>query len=110
MRYGKIQPVAADTKHMPVRSMPQYRKNTRCKPINGDLSAMVASQPIDYQTIFQHAPVGMCISQHRVIHACNDALARMFGYRRDALVGQSFAVLYPSLDEFERTGARIVPV
>jgi PAS domain S-box-containing protein len=71
---------------------------------------MSASLPIDYQTIFQHAPVGMCVSQHRIIHACNDVLAKMFGYLASELVGQSFRVLYPTLDEFERTGARIVPI
>ncbi len=71
---------------------------------------MIESQAIDYESIFQHAPVGMCISQHRIIHACNDALAHMFGYEHEALVGQSFLVLYPSSDEFERTGARIVPI
>lgn len=71
---------------------------------------MSGKQANDYETIFLHAPVGMCISQHRVIHACNFALARMFGYEREDLVEQSFLVLYPTLDEFERTGARIVPI
>jgi PAS domain S-box-containing protein len=71
---------------------------------------MSAPLSIDYETIFRHAPVGMCVSQHRVIHGCNDALAEMFGYQASDLVGQSFKVLYPTLDEFERTGARIVPI
>jgi len=71
---------------------------------------MSVSPSIDYQTIFQNAPVGMCVSRHRVIHACNDMLAAMFGYRASELAGQSFRVLYPTLDEFERTGARIVPI
>jgi PAS domain S-box-containing protein len=71
---------------------------------------MRADLPIDYESIFLHAPVGMCVSRHRVIHACNDALAAIFGYKPDALIGQSFRVLYPTLDEFERTGARIVPI
>ncbi len=71
---------------------------------------MSETQPIDYETIFLQAPVGMCISQHRIIHACNQSLAKMFGYACEALVGQSFLVLYPTLDEFERTGARIVPI
>jgi PAS domain S-box-containing protein len=65
---------------------------------------------IDYETLFRRAPVGMCISQHRVIHACNEAMAIMFGYAEADLVGQSFRILYPTLDEFERTGARIVPL
>jgi PAS domain S-box-containing protein len=52
----------------------------------------------------------MCISQHRIIHACNETLARMFGYQAEELIGKSFLVLYPTPDEFERTGARIVPI
>lgn len=71
---------------------------------------MSGSLTIDYETIFRQAPVGMCISQHRIIHACNETLARMFGYQADELVGKSFLVLYPTPDEFERTGARIVPI
>lgn len=71
---------------------------------------MTISVRIDYESIFQHAPVGMCISQHRVIHACNNALASMFAYAKDALSEQSFSILYPSYVEFERTGARIVPI
>jgi PAS domain S-box-containing protein len=71
---------------------------------------MDASQLINYETIFMHAPIGMCVSQNRVIKACNQALADMFGYESNALVDQSFSVLYPSPDEFERTGARIVPI
>jgi PAS domain S-box-containing protein len=71
---------------------------------------MNASPPIDYETIFMQAPIGMCVSQHRLIRVCNQALADMFGYQCGALTGQSFSVLYPTLDEFVRTGARIVPI
>ena len=71
---------------------------------------MNASQLINYETIFLHAPVGMCVSQNRVIKACNRALIKMFGHHSEALIGQSFSVLYPTPDEFERTGARIVPI
>lgn len=71
---------------------------------------MSAPFQIDYEIIFRQSPVGMCVSQHRVIRACNTALATMFGYRPEQLVGQSFRVLYPTVDEFERTGARIVPI
>jgi PAS domain S-box-containing protein len=71
---------------------------------------MTAPLSINYESIFLHAPVGMCVSGNRVVHACNDALARMFGYKADELIGQSFRVLYPTMDEFERTGARIVPI
>ena len=65
---------------------------------------------IDYESIFLHAPVGMCISENRVIQSCNEALASMFGYARGQLQGQSFMVLYPTMDEFLRTGDRIIPI
>lgn len=65
---------------------------------------------IDYEMIFQHAPVGMCVSRDRVIQTCNGALAAMFGYPPARLHGQSFAVLYPTMDEFLRTGDRIIPI
>ena len=65
---------------------------------------------IDYEMIFQHAPVGMCISRDRVIQACNGALAAMFGHPAGHLTGSSFSVLYPTMDEFLRTGDRIIPI
>ena len=71
---------------------------------------MNPSYAIDYETIFQQAPVGMCISINRVIQSGNLALAEMFGYAQGQLDGQSFAVLYPTMDEFLRTGERIIPV
>lgn len=64
----------------------------------------------DYRSAFELAPVGLVISRHRVIVDCNLALAEMFRTEREALVGESFRVLYPSADEFERTGERITPV
>ena len=74
-----------------------------------DPSQVNPSYAIDYEMIFQHAPVGMCISSNRVIQSSNIALAAMFGYDQGILDGQSFAVLYPTMDEFLRTGDRIVP-
>lgn len=65
---------------------------------------------IDYQTAFQLAPVGLVLSRERIIEDCNDEVCRIFGTTREALVGQSFQVLYPTPDEFERTGARIAPI
>jgi PAS domain S-box-containing protein len=68
-------------------------------------------QPIiDYESIFLHAPVGMCISENRTIQTSNEALAAMFGYPRAQLDGLSFLALYPTMDEFLRTGDRIIPI
>jgi PAS domain S-box-containing protein len=65
---------------------------------------------IDYQAAFDFAPIGLALSRERVMVDCNQALCEMFGASREVLVGQSFAVLYPSLQEYERTGARIAPL
>ncbi|MBP0620425.1 PAS and helix-turn-helix domain-containing protein [Cupriavidus consociatus] len=65
---------------------------------------------IDYRTAFQFAPVGLVLSRERVIEDCNEEVCRIFGTTREALLGQSFQVLYPTADEFERTGARIAPI
>jgi PAS domain S-box-containing protein len=71
---------------------------------------MNETHAIDFEMIFQYAPVGMCISVNRVIQSCNDAVSSMFGYAHGELDGQSFQVLYPTMDEFLRTGDRIIPV
>ncbi len=65
---------------------------------------------IDYQLAFDMAPVGLALSRNRNIVDCNQTLCDMFGTERDQLIGQSFQVLYPSADEYERTGARISPL
>jgi PAS domain S-box-containing protein len=62
----------------------------------------------DYRTAFEQAPIGLVLSRQRLIVDCNRQLQAMFRAGRDALVGRSFEVLYPSPDEFERTGLRIV--
>jgi PAS domain S-box-containing protein len=65
---------------------------------------------IDYRLAFEMAPVGLVLSRDRAIVDCNRAVCDMFGTSPAQLAGQSFQVLYPSADEFERTGARIAPV
>lgn len=65
---------------------------------------------INYQLAFEMAPVGLALSSNRTIMDCNQRLCDMFGTTREQLIGQSFQVLYPSADEFERTGARISPI
>ncbi|MES2994266.1 MAG: LuxR C-terminal-related transcriptional regulator [Pseudomonadota bacterium] len=63
---------------------------------------------LDYRTAFDLAPIGLVLSRNRLMVDCNRELLEMFGATRDALVGQSFELLYPSHSEFENTGARIV--
>ena len=90
----------------------QYRRTTGQSNLQGAsrLHALHPTYALDYETIFHYAPVGMCISVDRVIQSANEALASMFGYPPAMLAGQSFLVLYPTMDEFLRTGDRIVPI
>ena len=64
---------------------------------------------VDYRTAFEQAPVGLVISRDRLMLACNQQLLAMFGAQHESqLTGRSFELLYPTHEEFERTGARIV--
>jgi PAS domain S-box-containing protein len=71
---------------------------------------MGTDTPIDYRAAFDFAPIGLALSRNRHMVDCNQALCDMFGTSRAQLVGQSFALLYPSLAEYERTGERIAPL
>lgn len=65
---------------------------------------------IDYRLAFDLAPVGLALSRERFMVDCNQALCDMFGATREQLVGESFQILYPSADEYERLGARMTPL
>lgn len=67
-----------------------------------------AAPELDYRSAFDLAPIGLVLSRHLLIVDCNRQLLAMFGTTRDALIGRSFELLYPTPAEFERTGARIV--
>lgn len=49
---------------------------------------------------FTYAPIGIVITENRVIRDCNPMFATIFGYERQELRGQTFAMLYPSDEEF----------
>jgi PAS domain S-box-containing protein len=68
----------------------------------------VAVPDLDYKVAFDLAPIGLVLSRNRLMVDCNQQVLEMFGAARDQLVGRSFEVLYPTHDEFERTGQRIV--
>lgn len=65
---------------------------------------------VDYRMAFELAPIGLVLSRNRAIVDCNQRVCEMFGATREQLVGQSFRVLYPSADEYERMGQRITPI
>lgn len=65
------------------------------------------AEDLDYRTAFEQAPIGLALSRARQMVDVNHEALAMFRARPDQLVGRSFEVLYPTLEEFERTGARI---
>ena len=65
---------------------------------------------VDYRLAFDMAPVGLVLSSHRIMVDCNRHFCEMFGASREVLMGQSFRLLYPSADEYERIGERLVPI
>ncbi len=71
------------------------------------MPAAMDTLALDYRVAFEQAPVGLVLSRHRLMIDCNHELLQMFGAERDQIVGQSFEVLYPTADEFQRTGQRI---
>ncbi|HNU11839.1 MAG TPA: PAS and helix-turn-helix domain-containing protein [Rubrivivax sp.] len=64
--------------------------------------------PLDYRVAFEQAPVGLVLSRNRLMIDCNRELLAIFAAEREQVVSRSFEVLYPTADEFERTGERIV--
>ena len=65
---------------------------------------------VDYRLAFDMAPVGLVLSRNRTMIDCNRQVCEMFGASREVLIGQSFQILYPSADEYERLGARMTPI
>ena len=82
----------------------RYVKLTKANP---DMPLSQALD-LDYRTAFEQAPVGLVLSRHRLMVDCNAEMLAMFGAEREQLIGRSFEVLYPSAEEFERTGERIL--
>lgn len=51
---------------------------------------------------YETAPVGIVMTEHRVIRGCNTSFAQMLGYQKEELLGQSFRLLYDTTAEFEQ--------
>ncbi|WP_245729323.1 PAS and helix-turn-helix domain-containing protein [Salinihabitans flavidus] len=55
---------------------------------------------------FTHAPVGLVVTENRVIRDCNNTFAAMFRYERGELRDRLFDFLYPSEEEFVNIRSR----
>lgn len=51
---------------------------------------------------FDAAPVGLVLTENRVIRACNALFCTLSGHPQSALIGQSFRLFYDSDAEFDR--------
>ena len=54
------------------------------------------------QLAFDNAPMGLALTEHRIIRSCNETFAEMFGFRKEDLIGQSFRRLYGTEQEFHQ--------
>ncbi|MDF1855362.1 PAS and helix-turn-helix domain-containing protein [Pseudooceanicola sp.] len=68
-------------------------------PANPELMAVEAQKALI--TAFDQAPVGLVLTEDRIIRICNATFADLFGWPREALNGQSFRLLYETEQEFE---------
>lgn len=69
---------------------------------------MTVASAVDYRTAFEQAPIGLALSRERQMVDVNREALAMFRAEPAQLVGRSFEVLYPTAEEYERTGARII--
>lgn len=46
------------------------------------------------------APIGIFVTENRIIRSCNKCFADMFGYSIEQLENSSFKILYPTNEEF----------
>jgi PAS domain S-box-containing protein len=79
-----------------IRSAPETGEDISTCFETGDFAALA----------YAHAPIGLVVTENRVIRDCNFAFAAMFGYRPDDLRDQLFARLYPSHAEFSNVRDR----
>lgn len=55
---------------------------------------------------FEHAPVGLCMLENRIIRGCNRAFGVMFGEDPARCIGVSFGEFYASPEDFQTIGER----
>lgn len=73
----------------------QYGKNTVVDDGGANMDPSLA------MLAFAKAPVGLVLTEDRVIRTCNDTFAQMFGFRPRELLDQSFRILYPNRQAFD---------
>jgi hypothetical protein len=68
--------------------------------------ALIRNETI-LRSVFQAAPIGICIMKNRVYQSANTFWSESFGYPEQNIIGKSTRMLYPSDEEYERVGQAI---
>ena len=50
---------------------------------------------------FDAAPIGIVLTEERIIKSCNATFCELFGFQKTELLGQSFRMLYATRKEFD---------
>ncbi len=53
------------------------------------------------QIAYESAPIGIVLTQHRIVKSCNLMFAEMLGYQKDEVLEQSFRMFYQTRKEFD---------
>lgn len=59
------------------------------------------------QSVFDAAPVGICIMKNRVYQRVNKEWSKSFGYPEEEIIGRTTRFLYESQEEYERVGKEL---
>jgi len=59
------------------------------------------------RSVFNAAPVGLCIMKDRIFQNANKAWYELFGYSASEIIGQTPRMLYKSEEEYERIGREL---
>jgi PAS domain S-box-containing protein len=68
------------------------------------LEATLREKTDQLETIFEHATIGLALSEDRIIVRANRALVNLFGYGEEELIGQTSAQLFPSVAAYQQSG------
>lgn len=53
------------------------------------------------QIAYENAPIGIVLTQHRIVRSCNLMFADMLGYEKGEVLDQSFRMFYQTRKEFD---------
>ena len=68
-----------------------------------------ASLLLEYEAILENAFVGIAFTRGQTVQRCNPRFAEIFGWSREALLGQPGSVFYRSIEDYEALGREAGP-